>query len=130
MRDCEYQQSQQYTYVYIYIYRSLGSPNVRGPLYFLGICGSLHPHIFGYPKKMTCFFLVQLELNHIVQQVYLYYLCGKLKESILLYTVLNVEAINHVHRYVGDCQNYGPFLGPYYNTGPNTGPNWGPTKGP
>ena len=22
---------------------------------------------------------------------------------------------------VGDCQNYGPFLGPYYNTGPNLG---------
>ena len=20
---------------------------------------------------------------------------------------------------MGDCQNYGPFLGPYYNTGPN-----------
>ena len=26
---------------------------------------------------------------------------------------------------MGDCQNYGPFLGPYYNTGPNTGPNLG-----
>ena len=24
---------------------------------------------------------------------------------------------------VGDCQNYGPFLGPYYNTGPHTGRN-------
>ena len=24
---------------------------------------------------------------------------------------------------MGDCKNYGPFLGPYYNTGPNTGPN-------
>ena len=24
-------------------------------------------------------------------------------------------------RYMGDCQNYGPFLGPYYNTGPNLG---------
>ena len=23
--------------------------------------------------------------------------------------------------YMGDCQNYGPFLGPYYNTGPNLG---------
>ena len=23
--------------------------------------------------------------------------------------------------YLGDCQNYGPFLGPYYNTGPNLG---------
>ena len=22
---------------------------------------------------------------------------------------------------MGDCQNYGPFLGPNYNTGPNTG---------
>ena len=29
---------------------------------------------------------------------------------------------------VGDCQNYGPFLGPYYNTGPNTGPNLGNPK--
>ena len=32
---------------------------------------------------------------------------------------------------MGDCQNYGPFLGPHYNTGPNTGPNLGePKKGP
>ena len=31
-------------------------------------------------------------------------------------------------RKVGDCQNYGPFLGPYYNTGPNTGPNLGDPK--
>ena len=23
--------------------------------------------------------------------------------------------------YMGDCQNYGPFLGPYFNTGPNVG---------
>ena len=30
--------------------------------------------------------------------------------------------------HVGDCQNYGPFLGPYYNTGPNTGPNLGDPK--
>ena len=30
--------------------------------------------------------------------------------------------------YVGNCQNYGPFLGPYYNTGPNTGPNLGDPK--
>ena len=30
--------------------------------------------------------------------------------------------------YLGDCQNYGPFLGPYYNTGPNTGPNLGDPK--
>ena len=22
---------------------------------------------------------------------------------------------------MGDCQNYGPFLGPYYNTGPSLG---------
>ena len=31
-------------------------------------------------------------------------------------------------QYLGDCQNYGPFLGPYYNTGPNTGPNLGDPK--
>ena len=30
---------------------------------------------------------------------------------------------------MGNCQNYGPFLGPYYNTGPNTGPNLGTQKG-
>ena len=30
--------------------------------------------------------------------------------------------------HLGDCQNYGPFLGPYYNTGPNTGPNLGDPK--
>ena len=29
---------------------------------------------------------------------------------------------------MGDCQNYGPFLGPYYNRGPNTGPNLGDPK--
>ena len=29
---------------------------------------------------------------------------------------------------MGDCQNYGPFLGPYYNTGPNMGPNLGDPK--
>ena len=29
---------------------------------------------------------------------------------------------------MGDCQNYGTFLGPYYNTGPNTGPNLGDPK--
>ena len=29
---------------------------------------------------------------------------------------------------MGDCQDYGPFLGPYYNTGPNTGPNLGDPK--
>ena len=29
---------------------------------------------------------------------------------------------------MGDCQNYGPFLGPYYDTGPNTGPNLGDPK--
>ena len=33
-----------------------------------------------------------------------------------------------VHRHVGNCQNYGSFLGPYYNTGPNTGPNLGDPK--
>ena len=32
------------------------------------------------------------------------------------------------HGDMGDCQNYGPFLGPYYNTGPNTGPNLGDPK--
>ena len=30
---------------------------------------------------------------------------------------------------MGDCQNYGPFLGPYYNTGPDTGPDTGPNLG-
>ena len=30
--------------------------------------------------------------------------------------------------HLGDCQNYGLFLGPYYNTGPNTGPNLGDPK--
>ena len=29
---------------------------------------------------------------------------------------------------MGNCQNYGPFLGPYYNTGPKTGPNLGDPK--
>ena len=29
---------------------------------------------------------------------------------------------------MGDCQNYGPFLGPYDNTGPSTGPNLGDPK--
>ena len=29
---------------------------------------------------------------------------------------------------MGDCQNYGPFLGPYESTGPNTGPNLGDPK--
>ena len=33
-----------------------------------------------------------------------------------------------IPRHMGDCQNYGPFLGPYYNTGPNTGPNLGDPK--
>ena len=32
------------------------------------------------------------------------------------------------HIHMGNCQNYGPFLGPYYNTGPNTGPNLGDPK--
>ena len=31
-------------------------------------------------------------------------------------------------KLLGDCQNYGPFLGPYYNTGPNTGPSLGNPK--
>ena len=31
-------------------------------------------------------------------------------------------------KYMGDCQNYGPFLGPYYKMGPNTGPNLGDPK--
>ena len=31
-------------------------------------------------------------------------------------------------KHMGDCQNYGPFLGPYYNTGPNTVPNLGDPK--
>ena len=29
---------------------------------------------------------------------------------------------------MGECQNYGPFLGPYYNTGPHMGPNLGDPK--
>ena len=29
---------------------------------------------------------------------------------------------------MGDCQNYGPFLGPHYSTGPNMGPNLGDPK--
>ena len=33
-----------------------------------------------------------------------------------------------IYTYMGNCQNYGPFLGPYYNTGPNTGPNLGDPK--
>ena len=40
--------------------------------------------------------------------------------------------VSHTHdgtwTHMGDCQNYGPFLGPYYNTGPNTGPNLGDPK--
>ena len=35
-------------------------------------------------------------------------------------------ARNKIH--LGDCQNYGPFLGPYYSMGPNTGPNLGDPK--
>ena len=39
-------------------------------------------------------------------------------------TALTLKPKNAGRRsYMGDCQNYGPFLGPYYNTGPNTGPN-------
>ena len=33
-----------------------------------------------------------------------------------------------IENQMGDCQNYGPFLGPYYNTGPNMGPNLGNPK--
>ena len=33
-----------------------------------------------------------------------------------------------INMYMGNCQNYGPFLGPYYNTGPNTGLNLGDPK--
>ena len=39
------------------------------------------------------------------------------------------ESLEQFWGYMGDCQNYGPFLGPYYNTGPNTGPNlWDPKR--
>ena len=38
------------------------------------------------------------------------------------------ETMGVYELYMGDCQNYGPFLGPYYNTGPNTGPNLGDPK--
>ena len=34
----------------------------------------------------------------------------------------------YIYLHMGNCQNYGPFLGPYYNTGPNTGPNLGDPK--
>ena len=40
-------------------------------------------------------------------------------------TVIIVQVLG---KYMGDCQNYGPFLGPDYNTGPNTGPNLGDPK--
>ena len=38
------------------------------------------------------------------------------------------EAQTSTLQLMGDCQNYGPFLGPYYNTGPNRGPNLGDPK--
>ena len=38
------------------------------------------------------------------------------------------RSLQNILSHVGDCQNYGPFLGPYYNTGPNTGPNLGDPK--
>ena len=41
--------------------------------------------------------------------------------------ILYLNCINSCG-HMGDCQNYGPFLGPYYNTGPNTGPNLGDPK--
>ena len=31
-------------------------------------------------------------------------------------------------QHMGNCQNYGPFLGPCYNTGSYTGPNLGDPK--
>ena len=43
-------------------------------------------------------------------------------------TVVLLQPLQHECKYVGNCQNYGPFLGPYYNTGPNTGPNLGDPK--
>ena len=46
--------------------------------------------------------------------------------SLLL--LLVIGRVHDVYSHVGDCQNYGPFLGPYYNTGPNTGPNLGDPK--
>ena len=43
--------------------------------------------------------------------------------------LLVLKEIMHAIMSMGNCQNYGPFLGPYYNTGPNTGPNLGdPTR--
>ena len=33
-----------------------------------------------------------------------------------------VEGLNpKPYNQMGDCKNYGPFVGPYYNTGPNLG---------
>ena len=34
---------------------------------------------------------------------------------------LSMEWSNGCLQHMGDCQNYGPFLGPYYNTGPDLG---------
>ena len=45
------------------------------------------------------------------------------------YIYLHMYVVHiRIHIYMGDFQNYGPFLGPYYNTGPNTGPNLGDPK--
>ena len=46
-------------------------------------------------------------------------------ERATLYSWVAVEELQLRYRNMGDCQDYGPFLGPYYNTGPNTGPNLG-----
>ena len=39
--------------------------------------------------------------------------------------IMGVQTLAHLgcssYGYMGDGQNYGPFLGPYYNTGPNLG---------
>ena len=35
--------------------------------------------------------------------------------------VLRARGVQGLLLQVGNCQNYGPFLGPYYNTGPNLG---------
>ena len=34
----------------------------------------------------------------------------------------------YIYIHMGDCQNYGLFLGPNFNMGPNTGPNLGNPK--
>ena len=44
------------------------------------------------------------------------------------YLGFRVTSSRNIWEYMGNCQNYGPFLGPYYDTGPNTGPNLGDPK--